>query len=88
MAADFEFAAPDHSERPFSGTYVEINPPSLLAFDAFGAKGRVRLEKAGAGTLMRVEIVCSGPEHLRQFIDMGVAVGTSQTLDNLVEYLG
>ena len=87
VGGGFAFAAASHPDRPFTGTYREISPPHRLVFDAMGAEGRVNLDSEGQGTLMRVEIVCSSPEHLEQFVGMGVAVGTSQTLDNLVAHL-
>jgi hypothetical protein len=49
-----------------------------------GAVGRVVLDPHGARTRMVVEIVCSSEDHLKQFVRMGVANGTAQTLDNLV----
>jgi uncharacterized protein YndB with AHSA1/START domain len=87
VGGQFEFVTQAHPERPFTGTYREISPPHRLVFDAFGAIGRVTLSGAGAGTTMLVEIICSGPDHLQQFVDMGVATGTGQTMDNLVDYL-
>jgi len=72
---------------PFSGTYREVTPPERLVFEAMGAIGRVVLETAGSLTLMTVTIECASPAHLDQFVKMGVDVGTSQTLDNLVAYL-
>lgn len=83
----FTFVGRDHPEMPFSGVYRQISPPSRLIFDAMGAEGRVLLEPSGAGTAMMVEIACANAEHLRQFVAMGVAAGTSQTLDNLVASL-
>jgi hypothetical protein len=47
----------------------------------------VLLESAGGKTRLVVEIQCSSAEHLAQFVQMGVASGTSQTLDNLVTYI-
>ena len=37
---------------------------------------------------MTVAIKCTSAAHLEQFVAMGVDVGTSQTLDNLVRYVG
>ena len=82
----FSFVSAGHPEMPFTGVYRTISPPDLLVFDAMGAEGRVRLESAAGGTRMIVEIICSSPEHMQQFMQMGVAAGTSQTLDNLVAY--
>ena len=73
---------------PFSGVYREIAPPERLVFEAMGATGRVVLETVGGNTLMTVTIECGSPAHLEQFVKMGADVGTSQTLDNLVAYLG
>ncbi len=36
---------------------------------------------------MTVEIVCASPEHLEQYLKMGVDTGTAKTLDNLVAYI-
>jgi len=36
---------------------------------------------------MTVEIPCRSPDHLAQFVAMGVAAGTSRTLDNLASHL-
>ena len=36
---------------------------------------------------MAVEIECRSAEHLDQYLEMGVDVGTAQTLDNLVAYV-
>jgi uncharacterized protein YndB with AHSA1/START domain len=86
VGGSFTFVGREHPDRPFTGTYREIRRPELLVFDALGAEGRISLSSEGEHTRMVVEIICSGPEHLAQFVQMGVANGTSQTLDNLVEY--
>jgi uncharacterized protein YndB with AHSA1/START domain len=82
----FRFVSAQHPDRPFAGVYREIAPPRLLAFDALNARGRVELEEQTGGTRMTVEIECASAEHLAQFVAMGVADGTSQTLDNLVSF--
>jgi uncharacterized protein YndB with AHSA1/START domain len=85
----FTFVGRSHPEMPFSGVYRELAPPSRLVFDAMGAVGRVALTPADdEGTLMVVEIACASAEHLQQFVDKGVADGTSRTLDNLVMHVG
>jgi uncharacterized protein YndB with AHSA1/START domain len=73
---------------PFSGVYREIAPPEQLVFEAMGAIGTVVLEDVGGNTLMTVTIACGSAAQLDQFVKMGVDVGTSQTLDNLVVYVG
>src|SRR3954447_6482888 len=76
-----------HPDKPFTGVYQEIAPPTLLVFEANGAAGKVLLAERAGGTRMTVEIVCRSPEHLAQFVAMGVAAGTSRTLDNLASHL-
>jgi len=88
VGGTFAFVTKSHPDMPFSCTYREINPPGGLVFTAMGAGGRVEFADRDGGTLMTVEIVCSSAEHLDQFIKMGLAAGTSQTLDNLVALLG
>ena len=63
----------------------EIESAMGLA-DEIGATGRVILKDVAGKTHMTVEIACRSAEQLEQFIKMGVDVGTSQTLDNLVDY--
>jgi uncharacterized protein YndB with AHSA1/START domain len=84
----FKFVSLAHPEMPFTGVYRAIQPPERLEFDALGSKGRVALQRAGAGTRMVVEIECASAEHLEHFLKMGVDVGTAQTLNNLVAYVG
>jgi uncharacterized protein YndB with AHSA1/START domain len=83
----FAFATANHIDRPFSGIYREIDPPSRLVFEALQSTGRVLLQRVEGKTRMVVEIQCGSAEHLAQFVQMGVANGTSRTLDNLVAYI-
>jgi len=73
--------------HPFSGVYREIAPPIRLVFDALGSLGTVLLEDVGGRTQLTVTIACTSAEHLDQFLQMGVADGTAQTLDNLVAFI-
>jgi uncharacterized protein YndB with AHSA1/START domain len=83
----FRFVNRGHGP-PFAGVYRVIERPSLLVFDAMGAVGTVRLESNGrGGSEMTVTIRCTGPEHLEQFVKLGVADGTERTLDNLVAHV-
>jgi uncharacterized protein YndB with AHSA1/START domain len=82
----FKFVTKGHPELPFAGTYREIAPPDSLVFEVMGATGRVVLRDTAGKTHMTVEIECRSAEHLDQYLKMGVDVGTSQTLDNLVAY--
>lgn len=84
----FSFAVQDHPEAAFAGVYREIVPGRRLVFDALGAVGTVELSRTKTGTRMVVEITCASPEHMEQFVRMGVDRGTSATMDNLVRYLG
>ena len=88
VGGSFTFVVQDHPEMPFAGVYREIVPNDRLVFDALGSVGRVTLKERGTGTHMVVEISCASSEQLEQFVRMGVAVGTSATLDNLVRHLG
>lgn len=83
----FRFVTSHHPDKPFTGVYTQIAPPSLLVFDANSAVGTVRLSEQSQGTRMTVEIACSSADHLAQFVAMGVANGTSRTLDNLARYV-
>jgi uncharacterized protein YndB with AHSA1/START domain len=84
----FRFVAKSQPDMAFAGTYSEIVPPERLVFEALGATGRVFLQDIAGGTRMTVEIECRSAEQLEQYLKMGVDVGTSQTLDNLVGYVG
>ena len=84
----FRFVTSHHPDKPFTGVYRDIAPPSLLVFEANGATGKVLLAERAGGTRMTVEIACHSPEHLAQFVAMGIAEGTSRTLDNLARHLG
>ena len=83
----FRFIAPSHMHMPFTGTYVEIDPPERLVFETMGAIGRVLLAEHENGTRMTVEIACSSAEHLEQYVKLGVANGTAKTCDNLARFL-
>jgi uncharacterized protein YndB with AHSA1/START domain len=83
----FTFVTKGHPDMPFVGTYREIAPPDRLIFEAMGATGRVLLQDMAGKTHMTVEIACRSAEHLDQYLAMGIATGTSRTLDNLVAYM-
>jgi len=83
----FTFVSSTHPDHVFSGVYEEIAPPHRLTFEANGAEGRVLLDAEGSGTRMTVEIACISAEHLDHYLEVGVEVGTSQTLSNLATYL-
>ena len=88
VGGDFLFVSPSHAHMAFTGTYRQIEPPHLLVFEAMDATGRVMLADHAGGTRMTVEIVCRSEEHLDDYIRLGVANGTSRTLDNLGAHLG
>lgn len=84
VGGGFSFVNRSHPDAALSGTYREITPPGRIVFEAMGAEGRVVMEAAGDGTTMTVEIVCANEAQLQQFVSMGIAAGTSRTMDNLV----
>jgi uncharacterized protein YndB with AHSA1/START domain len=84
----FRFTTQGHPEMPFSGTYLKITPPDQLVFDANGATGTMALHESGGRTQMTVTIDCGSSEMLEMYLKMRVEVGTAQTLDNLVAYVG
>lgn len=86
VGGSFSFQNPN-AQHPFTGTYVRIEPPNLLVFEAMGAVGTVLIEAAGAETQMQVSLRCASQDHLEQFVQMGIAAGTDRTLDNLVNHL-
>jgi uncharacterized protein YndB with AHSA1/START domain len=83
----FKFATKARPELVFSGIYLEISPPDRLVFEAIESTGRIVFGEVTGKTRMIVEIECRSAEQLEQFLKMGVATGTSQTLDNLVAYM-
>ena len=72
---------------PFTGVYLEIDPPTTLVFEAMGATGRVSLADEPGGSRMTVEIRCPSAEALEHYLQAGVHVGTDQTMNNLVVYM-
>lgn len=82
----FRFVNEGHSP-PFEGVYRLVERPAQLVFEAMGAVGTVRLELDGSATAMTVTIRCASPEHLEQFLALGVDAGTARTLDNLGTHL-
>jgi uncharacterized protein YndB with AHSA1/START domain len=84
----FKFVSQGNLDFPFAGIYRKIVAPQQLVFDAMGSTGSVILESAGGNTHLTVTIACGSAAQLDQFLKMGVDVGTAQTLDNLVAYVG
>lgn len=82
----FRFVTAGHAP-PFEGTYDVVERPYRLEFSALGASGRITFEPHGRGTRMKVAITCASAEHFETFLKLGVAKGTSVTLDNLVRLL-
>lgn len=83
----FSFVNDGHSP-PFSGTYLTIERPTKLEFEAFGAVGTVVLEaKDDETTLMRVAIRCTSADHLAKFVEIGVAKDTARTFENLAAFV-
>lgn len=83
----FRFVHQSHGDGfAFTGIYREIAGPDRLVFDAMGAKGRVDFVERGGRTEITVAIVCASPDHLQQFLTVGVAHNTGRTLDRLVTW--
>ena len=80
------FVAAGHEGPPFLGRYLEIDPPRRLVFEAMGATGTVSIKPSGDGSDIEVEIRAPNAEALKALINLGVAAGTAQTLDNLLAY--
>lgn len=78
----FRFVTAGHAP-PFEGTYSVVDRPQRLEFQAMGSHGTVHLQAHGGGTLMKVAIRCPSVEHFEMMVKLGVATGTSATLDNL-----
>lgn len=84
----FQLTMASQHAPPFAGTYRVLDRPGRIEFDALGSFGTVQLERGtGEATEMTVRIRCASAEHLDHFVKLGVADGTDQTLDNLVEYV-
>jgi uncharacterized protein YndB with AHSA1/START domain len=83
----FRFVTGSSHAPPFAGTYRSIERPAQLVFDAMGAIGTIRLETQAGATSMTVSIRCTSAQHLEQFLELGVDVGTEKTLDNLVTHV-
>lgn len=75
-----------NEQHGFAGTYRLIDRPNRIEFDAMGAAGSVVFRAEGEDTMMVVEIRCPTAEHLERMLQVGVAEGTAQTMDNLVAY--
>lgn len=82
----FSFVTAGHAP-PFQGTYEVVERPHRIEFQAMGAYGTVQLEPRAGGTRMKVAIRCPSREHFETFLKLGVATGTSATLDNLARVL-
>lgn len=72
--------------HPFGGVYEDIARPERLVFNAMGARGTVLFAAVPGGTEMTVTIACDTANQLKEFLKVGVAEGTSQTLNNLVAF--
>ena len=83
----FSFVNAGWENHPFAGEYTAISRPTHIAFAAMGADGSVVLMPQGHGTRKVVEITCGSVERLEQFVKRGIADGTAQTLDNLLDFV-
>lgn len=76
-----------NDEHEFRGVYTGIDRPTLLGFDAMGAKGLVKIAPDGHGSVMDVSFTCQTQQQFEHFAKMGIADGTVRTLANLTALL-
>jgi len=85
---------PRGPKPPFSGTYRDIVPPERLVFSTVvapsGAEsiGTLLFEERDGHTRLRLTIACASKTDRDALLEMRVADGTAQTLENLNEYAG
>lgn len=82
----FRFETDGHAP-PFEGTYVSVERPRRLVFEAMGAVGTVAIAQKGAQTHLSVTIQSPSREHFEMFMKLGVNEGTAQTLNNLGDHV-
>lgn len=83
---------PDGVKYPFTGVYREIAPPARLVFTTrspSGAEsvGTLTFSEHEGETTLTMTITCASKADRDALLQMRVDVGTTQTLDNLDEYL-
>jgi uncharacterized protein YndB with AHSA1/START domain len=88
VGGQLRFVTAGEEGPPFLGRYLEIVPPTRLVFEAMGATGTVSIKPSGNGSEIEVEIRAPNAEALKALVNVGVATGTAQTLDNLRAYAG
>jgi uncharacterized protein YndB with AHSA1/START domain len=87
IGGSFRFVSARVPETPFTGQYREVVPSERLVFEAMGAVGTIEFAPIGdKATRLIVEIRCVSLEALEHMTSLGVAEGTAQTIDNLVDY--
>ena len=86
VGGEMLFVGPSEDMPPFSGRYLEIAPPHRLVFEAMGATGTVSIQASDSGSRVDVEIRAPSAEALQAMLNIGVAIGTAQTLDQLQAY--
>lgn len=89
----FVNSGPDGMKHPFTGVYREISPPARLVFSTpspSGAEsvGTLVFSEQGRRTTLTMTIECPSKADRDTLLRMRVDVGTTQTLDNLADYLG
>jgi uncharacterized protein YndB with AHSA1/START domain len=89
----FIHGGPDGPKHPFAGIYREITAPARLVFatrnSPSGAEsvGTLVFSEHAGRTTLTMTIECHSMADRDAMLKMGVAVGTSRTLDNLDRYL-
>jgi uncharacterized protein YndB with AHSA1/START domain len=88
VGGQLRFVAAGQGGPAFVGRYLEIDPPKRLVFEAMGAVGTVSIKPSDKGSEVEVEIRAPNAEALKALVALGVAGGTTRTLDNLAAYAG
>ena len=89
----FVNSGPDGAKYPFSGFYREITPPSRLVIGGPSpvSKGEsvctLAFNEKDGQTTLTMTFVCQSKADRDVLLEMRVDEGTTQTLDNLDEYL-
>jgi uncharacterized protein YndB with AHSA1/START domain len=86
VGGEMRFVGARKEFPPFTGRYLQIAPPRLIVFEAMGATGTVTIQAQGKGSRIVVEIRAPSAEALQAMLNVGVAVGTAQTLNNLAAF--
>jgi uncharacterized protein YndB with AHSA1/START domain len=91
----FRFVPRDHerAKHPFAGRYREIARPTRLVLVTSGGSpgsesiGTLLFDERDCQTTLTMTIACASKSDRDALLRMRIDVGTTQTLDNLADYL-